>query len=160
MLPAIKTFFGSLFGNTTFIFIAIIIGITALIIIPNSDAVLERFGFETRASLKADKENLKNAMEDAIKVNEGNVNAIKTADEIKDISKAAGNAVSNHITKVETKVTASETKHQQAVKKAQFVKTKPGTQHNPTLPAPEVIEQVSEANITLIWDVYNDVKTS
>jgi len=160
MLLAIRAFFGSLFGNSSFIFIAIIVAIAALIIIPNSDAVLERFGFETRASLKADKENLKNAVEDVIKVNEGNVTALKTADEIKDISKAGGDAVSNHITKVETKVSASETKHQQSIKKAQSTKIKSGTQHNPTLPAPEVVEQVSQANITLIWDIYNDVKAS
>lgn len=54
-LPMLKSFF----SNATNVMIVILIALIALIVIPNSEIILEKFGFETRASLKQDLTNEK-----------------------------------------------------------------------------------------------------
>lgn len=152
----------SFFTGNNGIFIAIIIGLLAIMIIPNSSAILEKFDVETRASLKADKATLEVALDTAVAANESNIQMQAVKEEIEDISHAAATRIDARIKKRDTVVNTLTSKHQQAIA---IATTKPITDTAPLVDAPPVppvavIEAVSEANITLLWDTFNTIESN
>lgn len=156
-LPIIKNIV-SFFTGPSGALIAIMLAIAAMIFIPNSSAVLEKLGFETRASLKADKARLETTVDTAVNANQNNQVVQATKEAVDQISYDAASKVDTYIEKRDTAVSQATTKHQQSItaaKSSLSVK-----KDHPPIPPAAVIESTSQANIQLLWDTYETINTT
>lgn len=148
-------FIKSLFTSKSGIFIWIMLGLLALVIIPNFDQIREKFGFETRASLKADKANLKAVNQQLEDINKNNEAVARSNEAMGKIAENVAENTQASNKAVEAKITKVRTQHTSAVAKARQKAANQVTGPIPETPPPHVIQAVSEANITALWDAYN-----
>lgn len=127
--------------------IAGLVIIAAIIIVPNYNQVIEKLGFETRTTLKVDKQQLKDNNRELANINTENKNTQEVIGVIKDRVTEIADDVKQDSTVTEKKVETIKQKHRTAQNTAPPAKTEA-----------ERIEQTSKANITLIWDVYNQLQ--
>lgn len=134
-----------LFGDITKIFITVLIALVAMIVIPNYNQILERFGFETRTSLKVklnQEENNTNVAVDA------NQNMVNTIDTLEKTAKNVDDAINNHIEqnkKTDTKVSAIKKKKDSRIDVVQGASDK--------TPEQKMLE-IDQVEIDSIWEAY------
>lgn len=149
-------------------YLYIIIGIVALVILaivlPNAASIGEKFGLETRATLKADlaKEEVKT--ETAIKANETLVDQIEKDKKVLTATVTVVEKLTETKTDITNKISSIKIKK---VKKITAVAKKDVSQNTDkasiTIPTnnpytPEIAQGVAETNIDSIWAAYEDIK--
>lgn len=151
--------FKRFFSSPNTVFILIILAIMAMVVIPQSSAILEKFGFKTRASLMKDNATLTASVEKAVEVNKSNIAIGIVKDEAKDIVvKIADDLEKEKAVVLKTSTKLKQT-HEAKVTKAKTSTSNPDITYHKQLPSPDVIEAVSEANISSLWDAYNTLNT-
>lgn len=153
----------SFFSKYMYYIIAAFVVIAAMFILPNVSAIAEKFGLETRASLKAKTAVQERTIATTIDVNKqvvADLNKEKKSSEIKEdvtvIKLKQDTSITTKIEKIKT---------DRAVKTAKVIKLK---SDNPQKPKVTVftnndysdldIQTTAEANIDAIWGVYQTVE--
>ena len=149
-------------------YIYVIVGIVALlllaVVVPNASSIAERLGFETRASLKAQlaKEEVK--ADTALQANTNLVQEIEKEKKSTELTLAITDTLSATKTSTVTKITKIKTTRDKVVTSATKTNIDDSIQPSTiTLPTnnhytPEVVQQVSVANIDALWSAYEQVK--
>ncbi len=149
-------------------YLYIIVGLVALtilaIVLPNASSIVEKFGVETRATLKADlaKEEIKTDI--AVKANEQLVEEVKEEKASSEVTLTIIDNLSTVKANTATKVSKIKTtKIKKIAKIAKTDVTENTTQSSITVPTnnpytPEVVQGVAIANIDAIWETYQEVQ--
>lgn len=160
----------SFFKLSSFInkYLYIIVGIIALIILaivlPNAASIGEKFGLETRATLKADlaKEEVKTTI--AVKANETLVDQIEKDKKVITATVAVVEKLTETKTDISNKISNIKITK---IKKIAAVAKKDVSQNTAktsiTVPTnntytPEMVQDVASVNIDSIWAAYEDIK--
>lgn len=113
-----------------------------LIVIPNLDQLKEKLGFETRASLLQDKQQLQDNIDSLIAVNHQNVEQIEQATIIQQQSDIVTVEAVKEIEKKTTEVKQIRKTTQRVIKSIPVDKT----------------DEISKANISSLWATYHTLK--
>lgn len=151
-LAIFKTFF----SNSTNVIIVVLIAIAALIIIPNSQIILERFGFETRATLKADLVNEKRNNEVLVSAIENNAAQGAIKKETDTIADTKSTEMSIENKKIDTETKSVIKKKDQKIKQIIPVDESKLTQAEKD----DIDNKVSEVAIDEIWSSYCSIDKS
>ena len=155
LLPWLKS---KIFGNPlSMIFIGFLVLVLAIIVIPNLDQIRERFGFETRTTLKMAAEKERTNTNTALEAN-------KQLDKALELTKEISNDNIEAIKKVEISKDTSDTKvaviKEKKKAKIKAVVSTPKPKDKPTTPntgeLPPSVEdiQISQIQIDSVWDTY------
>ena len=149
-------------------YIYVILGIVVLfllaIVVPNASSIAERLGFETRASLKAKlaKEEVK--ADTALQANTNLVQEIEKEKKSTELTLAISDKLSTTKASTATKVTTIKAKRDKVVASATKTNIEDTSQPSTiTLPTnnhytPEMVQQVSGANIDALWSTYEEIR--
>lgn len=133
-----------LFGSSSGILIMILLGVIAFIVIPNLDAIKEKLGIETRASLKVKVEQ-QNAVIDTLESSNANLaESIAIIDQVHVVKEEAVAA------QVEVKQVVQEEVKVVVKAKAKKVKMIKASHHTPE----QQTNEISHVQIKTIWDQY------
>ena len=113
-----------------------------LIVIPNLDQLKEKLGFETRASLLQDKQQLQDNIDSLIAVNHQNVEQLEQATIIQQQSDIVTVEAVKEIAQKTTEVKQIRQTTQRVIK---------------TTPV-EQVDEISKANISSLWATYHTLK--
>lgn len=133
-----------LFGSSSSILIVVLVAIVAIIVLPNLDAIKEKLGIETRASLKVKVEAQKEVIDD---LESSNTNLVESIETIEQINAVKEKAVEQHI---EVKEEVKE--EVKKIVKAKTIKVK--AIKASTASQAQQHQQISEVQINSIWDSY------
>lgn len=123
--------------------------LAAIIIVPNFNQISEKLGFETRTSLKVDKQQLEDNNRQLVNINTENKKTEEVMNAIEEQATKIADDIAIDTSNIKTKVETIKQKHRTSQASAPPVKTEA-----------ERIEQTSRNNITLVWDVYNKLQES